>query len=829
MIVVYSPTESDFSTLGLTVLEPTECTVEEIAGGNFELTLRHPVDDAWKWLDLQRGNILKAPCAAREAPVLVMQDNVPAGTTQTVTRAIYKVKTYTGKRLRLRAKPSTSAKTLGYYSVGTEVVRVSASGGWAKVVVVKNGASGYMSDERLQFVRNETQTVSGGVEAVETIVKTEQTRDQLFRIYAVEKDVQNHSVTAYARHIFYDLAGLIVNEEYAPENVPADAALNQILSKLSGTHDFTFHCSVTAPVSADYTGMSLVKALLDPEVGIVPKTGSRIIRDNFDVYILPDVLSDRGMEIRHKKNLLGATMNVDDSNAVTRIKPIGQDKDGNRLTISENGGWVESANIGLYPVPRDVEVEYDVRVGDGEGQYASNAAARAKLKELAQQDFQAGADAAEVSMDVRFVLLQNTVEYADYERLLSVFLYDTVRVIAKFIGIDTKIRVNGYVYDCLNRRYDRVQLGEITDIAQTVYGFDIAAGSVSGSRLIPGTVGGSALKNATIKYAKIDIATIRQLNAEAVNAITATINSLTAGDISTNTLYAAFAHVMELAAGSVQAGNIQTDRLAAALANIVSLHVATGDFDLATVSNLLSNALVLQQGVADSMMITNLSVTRANLLSAILGELVVKGSDGNYYRIVVGADGGISTEPATVTAGEISAGQTSGGQSIVETNLSVGDLDAQNIRAASAIVNELLVQSLNAGKITAGDALLASATIPSLYTTAIQAIGDGMDLSANDTIRLLLGAKDEMQRWFTFDNELGLLIQKPAYTDANGVEHPASIWRTITDETGYHIQRTDLPGYVASFARDRLIVDGAQIGDIVARKTASGGWAWVDA
>ena len=135
----------------------------------------------------------------------------------------------------------------------------------------------------------------------------------------------------------------------------------------------------------------------------------------------------------------------------------------------------------------------------------------------------------------------------------------------------------------------------------------------------------------------------------------------------------------------------------------------------------------------------------------------------------------------------------------------------------------------DAGKITAGDALLASATIPSLYTTAIQAIGDGMDLSANDTIRLLLGAKDEMQQWFTFDNERGLLIQKPAYTDASGVEHPASIWRTITDETGYHIQRTDLPGYVASFARDRLIVDGAQIGDIVARKTASGGWAWVDA
>lgn len=362
--------------------------------------------------------------------------------------------------------------------------------------------------------------------------------------------------------------------------------------------------------------------------------------------------------------------------------------------------------------------------------------------------------------------------------------------------------------------------------AEAITAEKIAAGSITTDKLDAGSVTADKIAAGSVTAEKLESESV---SAKVAQFVAAEIEKITAGDISTNTLYAAFAHVMELAAGSIQAGNIQTDQLAAALANIVSLHVSTGDFDLATVSNLLSNALVLQQGVADSMMITNLSVTRANLLSAILGDLVVKGSDGNYYRIVVGADGGISTEPAQVTAGEISAGQTSGGQSIVETNLAVGDLDAQNIRAASAIVNELLVQSLNAGKITAGDALLASATIPSLYTTAIQAIGDGMDLSANDTIRLLLGAKDEMQRWFTFDNERGLLIQKPAYTDANGVEHPASIWRTITDETGYHIQRTDLPGYVASFARDRLIVDGAQIGDIVARKTASGGWAWVDA
>lgn len=795
MITIYSARESDFSTLGLGVLHPTDGEIEETAGGAFELTLTHPVDDAMTWTLLQDGNIIKAPCAAREAPVLVMTDNVAAGTTQTVTRAIYKVKTYTGKRLRLRAKPSTSAKILGYYNVGTEVVRVSASGGWAQVVVCKDGASGYMSDERLQFVRNETETVTGGEEKVETTVKTEQTRDQLFRIDTVEKDVENNSVTVYAKHIFYDLKGLIIDGEYAPEKVPADTALSKMLSMLSGSHDFTFHCSVNAPISGEYTGMSIVKALLDPEIGIVPQTGARIIRDNFDVYITPDYLSDRGMEIRHKKNMLGATMKVDSSDAVTRIKPVGRDKDGNRLTISKNGGWVAGSNASSYPTPRDAEVEYDVKVGESDGNFKDNAAAMAELERLALQDLNGGASAPIVSLDVNFVLLQNTVEYAQYESLLHVFLYDTVSVLANFIGINAKTRANSYTFNPITARYESIKLGEITDVTQTVYGYDIAQGSVSGSRLIPATVDGNVFKNATIGVAKISVAAIDELTAKSIAAVAGAFGSITAGSIETDELYAGIAHLIELAADSVRAGqmsadrlaaalaeiivlraglvtadtvetdelaakiaeiialraekitaeNIQTDHLAAALAEFVALYAKVGDFDFAQAQNLLAGAMLLEHGYADTVNIKNLMVTNANMLSAVIGGLVLKSTDGKYYNVSVGTDGALNVEETTVTEGEIAAGQTSGGRGIVETTANIADLAAGTITGEQAILESILTQALTAGKITAGEALLASASIPTLYVTSMKALGGSIDLSANEAITSVVDAASNAQ------------------------------------------------------------------------------------
>lgn len=798
MINIYSAKETDFASLGLTALEPIECTVEEQAGGKFELTLVHPIDDDLKWTYFQVGNILKAPCATRQTPLVRITDNVPAGTTTTKTRAIYKVQTSTGERLRLRAKPSLNAKIISSYKPGTQVVRLSVSGDWARVVVRSGGATGYMWADDLVFVKNETETVTGSatVETVSKVIEPVQTRDQLFRIYSVAPDVKTNTITVLASHISYDLQGVIVVGTCTPQGASAKDVVDYALAHASANHEFNFYCTVTDPVTADYSDTSLVKMLLDPESGIVKQTHARIIRDNFDIYILPDEVIDRGVEIRHRKNMLGAIMTTDTSGVVTRILPIGKDKDGDRLWLTENGGWVESKYQSAYPIAHDAAIEYDVSVGKGDGQFATDDLARAELKKRAQADFANGIDLASVSLEVEFVALENTREYAAYAPLLALFLYDTAGVIAAYAGINAKLRMTSYIFDCLLKRYNSAKLGDITDIEQTTYGYEIADGTVTGSKILPGSVDGNTImRRASIGYAKIAQAAIEQLAADAIVAVRADIHKLVADEITADQLYVDLAKlaVAQITAANIENANInwaeikdlnaqiasvaaaqiedatitsaqisdlnaevakiaeakikeatidaaQIDNLAAIIAEAVHLEVQTGSFTLAEIKNLLSNALILQEGVADSMMITNLAVTSANLLNATIDKLVLKGSDGKYYRVFIGADGAIQTEEVTVTEGEIAAGETGDGRQIVATTANVGSLNATTVKASQAIIGTIFTESLTAGKITANEALIASMTAPLLYTTAITALGNSLDLSANESIRLTVGS-----------------------------------------------------------------------------------------
>ena len=769
MINIYPPNAEDFSTLGLAALQPAECTIEEKAGGMLELNMKHPVDGDMKWTYLQNGCIIKAPCAVRDAPIIRISDDVPANTTQIVTRAIYRVRTNTGVGLNLRAKASTSSAVLSSYKPGTEVIQLSASGGWSRVVIKNGGATGWMSSQYLVFVRNETETVSGDYERPSVVVGSKQTREQLFRIYSVDHNADTGMVEISASHIFYDLSGVICTKDYKPENVAADTVLNTILANASGEHGFEFHCMVTNKISGDYTGVSIVKALLDPEIGIVAQTGARIIRDNYDVYILPDEAMDRGMEIRHRKNLLGAVLTVDVSGAATRIRPVGKNKDGNRLLITENNGWVQSPNIDLYPTRRDVEIAYDVSVSTADdAPFKNDAAARNELKRLAQQDFANGMDAAKVSLDVELAALENSAEYAEYAPLLTMFLYDTVHVIAAYVGIDARLRVNGYVYDCLTRRYQDVHVGDISELKQTTYGYEIANGSVSGAKILPGSVDANAvMRRATIGYALISQATVEQLAADALTAVSAHINQLVAGTIEADQLYADLAVLAaaQITAANIEAANInwaeiqtltaqiasiakaqintaniesaqidwaQIDTLNALIANIAqakvddlevraadikdlsavvaqifNANIGSADIGFAQIKDLVAGTAIITQGVGGELYIARLAVTEANMVSLTVGELLLKNADGDFVRLVAGADGGVSTEVVQVEGGNIADATINGGQKIIEGSITAAVLNVQNIFADSEIVRRIIAENIDVGTLFARQAFIA--------------------------------------------------------------------------------------------------------------------------
>ena len=798
MITIYAPDAVDFSTLGEGALCPSECVIEEQALGQYSLTMTHPMDAGGKWRMIAPGCILKAPAPVRETP-LAVEDGEGAipSEPETVTRHIYRVQTNTGANLHLRQGPSTSTRILSKYRPGTEVVVLSQSGGWGRVIVRSSGAAGYMSMEYLVWVRDEAETIAGDAPSPQRVVYPAQSRMQLFRIASVERDAAAREVRVTAQHIFYDLLGNIVGSEYAPENVAASAVVEQLFARALNAHAFDVHCSAQKSVSGDYTRRGLVECLLDPDDGVAPQAEARLIRDNFDIWLLPDLPRETGVTIRHAKDLLGAAMTTDAGSVVTRIIPVGEDADGKPLLLSGTV-YVDSPRIGDYPLIYARAIDYGVKIGqDG---IANAAQARAKLTELAEADFSNGLDLPSVSLDVDFVVLGETEEYRRYADLQAVHLYDTVRVVAKEAGIDAAVRVTGYKWDALGRRYESVTLGELTEVKTSVYGYQLADKSVGTVKLQNGAVGSAQLRDLAVQYAHINTAAVEQLSANSLTALKAYIHELAAESVTTDQLYADLASIAlaQITTANIEKANIdwaqigtlaadiatiakahledadiewadianltaavadiaeakiagasitsaQIDDLNAVVAEILHAQVATGEFDFAEVENFLGNVFVLGQGVAGSVSIENLTVTQANMLGAVIGSLVLPGTDGKYYEVTVGTDGALSTEEVAVSAGEVAAGVTEGGKPIAATSINAESIHGSTITAQQGILNAILTQALTAGQITAGQALIASATVPTLYATSIQAIGNSLTFTANERIQLIVSSVSQAQ------------------------------------------------------------------------------------
>ena len=261
----------------------------------------------------------------------------------------------------------------------------------------------------------------------------------------------------------------------------------------------------------------------------------------------------------------------------------------------------------------------------------------------------------------------------------------------------------------------------------------------------------SNLDDSNISRAGISLTKIQGVDAELARITQAEIGKVKIGAAQIQDLKAQVAQIVTAVIQTAVIDWAQIEELKAAIIEVLHAEIQVGTFTLAEVENLLAEALVLKKGTAESMYITNLAVTSANLLSAMLGKLVLKGEDGKYYQVMIGADGTIHTQEVQPSEAEIEAGETEGGQDIVDTSANFADLTAQNIKGNEGIFQTILAQSMTAGKLTAGEAMIASATIPTLYATSIQAIGNSLDLSANESISLIVGGNVQALEGLIYD------------------------------------------------------------------------------
>ena len=752
MICVYPADCTDFSNNGLGAVSPMSCTVTETLNGEWELTLVHDIDEHGKWTRLSEGCVLRAPVPAAMTPSvdLVTQQYQ----TSTYDVQIYKITTKSGP-LHLRSGTGTNYKILGKYKKGREVIVLNKTTSSWYEVTAPDGKHGYMASQYLTFQRTETQTVQTNVGFRNQVIEARQLRDQPFRIYRVVPELDK--VTVYARHIFYDLLdNMIKSLKPSPSAVGAS-----VVQSLSGAclspHEFSFYSDLTSSAEdVEWENVNPVEVMLG-ENGLVRKYGAEVARDWYDVFLVKRVGNDTDVSIREKKNLTGISYDVDETDVVTRIMPTGEDADGNILYLPEL--YLDSPNLNAYTHPKWIHlpVSEAKEVTDGD-EPKSKAQCYSEMRKAAQAEFDAGCDLPTVTLKVDFVNCSDAEEYKQYAALTDIFLGDSVRVVARRIGVEVSMRMTQYTYDCLTKKYTSVTLGTAADTLEgsmissrqlpsgVISGSKLAINSVGAGQLQSGSVGSLQVKmaaiqtahiqDAAITKAKIAEATIGELNATAITAISAKIQELAAKNITTDEFYAALATiaVAQITAANIEKANINwadIGELAAQIATIAQTQITTANINNANID--WANIANLNAEIAK---IAKAQITAANIENAAIDWAAIKDLNAAVAKIALA-----QLTTANINNAEIdwaSIGQLQADIArLVNANIQTANIDWAQIKdltAGTAIIEKGVNGKLYVADLAVTEANMASLTVGELIVKGADGCFYALSIAEDGTV-----------------------------------------------------------------------------------------------
>lgn len=815
------------------------CTVTETLNGEWELTLVHDIDERSKWTRLSEGCILRAPVPAAMTPSvgLVTQQYQ----TSTYDVQIYKITTKSGP-LHLRSGTGTNYRILGKYKKGREVIVLNKTTSSWYEVTAPDGKHGYMASQYLTFQRTETQTVQTNVGFRNQVIEARQLRDQPFRIYRVVPELDK--VTVYARHIFYDLLdNMIKSLKPSPSAVGAS-----VVQSLSGaclsSHDFSFYSDlISTAEDVEWENINPVEAMLG-ENGLVSKYGAELARDWYDVFLVRHVGNNTDVSIREKKNLTGISYDVDETDVVTRIMPTGEDADGNILYLPEL--YIDSPNLNAYTHPKWIHLPISEakEVTDGDDQ-KSKTQCYAEMRKAAQDEYAKGCDLPTITLKVDFVNCSDAEEYKQYAALTDIFLGDSVRVIARRLGVEVSMRMTQYTYDCLTKKYTSVTLGTVADAldGSMISARQLASGSITGAKLAlnsvgsgqlqSGSVGSLQIRNAAIGSAHIQEASITRahiaealidvLNVNALNAVTAKIKELAAGAITADELYTSIAmiataqittanivnanidwaqierlaaDIAEISKAQITTANINSANidwaaittLSAAVASMVKADIGTADIDWAHIKDLSTDTAIITQGTAGELYIAKLAVTEANMVSLTVGELVVKGKDGHFYSVSVDESGNVVSTLKQVSNDDVADLSINGGEKIIEGSITAQTLNVQNIFGDNAVIRSLIAANLDVDTLFAREA-----TINAL---------NAMDITSNTYLRLMVAGKADK-------NDMDALGERVSAAELKLTED--AIVSTVRGSEQYQQDQADLLAQITQ--SDQITVANAAPGN----------------
>ena len=280
--------------------------------------------------------------------------------------------------------------------------------------------------------------------------------EQPFRIYRVLENLDTTIV--YAKHIFFDLvANFLMDCRH--KFATCQQALEDILSSTLYKHNFTCSSNIIERSNAYYIRKNPVEAILTEENSIISMYNAEILRDKFKIIANDSIGKDNHVIIEYKKNLLGLEKDDDNSEVITRVIPTGLSSKDVSIMIDEI--YVDSPLINDYINPIVKEYHFlDLKEDTEKGITIDEVKRQLKIKaeELFSKDH---IDLPKTNYRINFLDLSSTEEYKDFKALEKVKLGDIVTVRHKEMNIDIKRKVVKYRWDCINKEYIEIELGDL--------------------------------------------------------------------------------------------------------------------------------------------------------------------------------------------------------------------------------------------------------------------------------------------------------------------------------------------------------------------------------
>ena len=274
---------------------------------------------------------------------------------------------------------------------------------------------------------------------------------QPFEIYNISRPMGG-VVTVNAHHISYRTAKITVMPCSA-ESAPG--ALQALKNNSAVNHPFAFNTDLQTEASFHIDKPETLRSrLAGVEGSILDVYGGEYEWDKFTIYLRSSRGSDTDVILRYGKNITSLKKTTDVSNIWTGIVPYwyGTNSEGGTedlVTLPEKYVLTDDNDSSML-IPLDMS------------SYFNQKPTAEELREKAKKYVKDNAPSAiPTSIDVSFVQLWQTQEYASVAPMERLRLCDTLTIKHEKLGVSNKAKVVKTVYDVLLERYESMTVGTV--------------------------------------------------------------------------------------------------------------------------------------------------------------------------------------------------------------------------------------------------------------------------------------------------------------------------------------------------------------------------------